>query len=61
MITRCDGGFFDFHFTDENQNIIFYIHYSGEIKIMTLNKKYNEKFKKAVKLIDFVDPLPSQV
>ena len=55
MITRCDGGFFDFHFTDEKENIIFYIHYSGEIKIMTLNKKYNEKFKKAVKLLDFID------
>ena len=55
MITRCDGGFFDFHIIDKNQNIIFYLHYSGEIKIMPLNKKFDTKVLKEIKSTDFVD------
>ena len=35
-ITRCDGGFFDYYFSDINQNILFYLHYSGEFKILPL-------------------------
>ncbi|MNK28125.1 hypothetical protein D3C87_464940 [compost metagenome] len=56
-ITRCDGGFFDFHIIDKNQNIIFYLHYSGEIKIMPLNKKFDMKVLKEIKNTDFVDSM----
>lgn len=55
MITRCDGGFFDYNFIDEKQNIIFYIYYTGEIKITTLNKETDEKFLKQIKKSKFVD------
>ncbi|QOW09571.1 hypothetical protein Q73A0000_03925 [Kaistella flava (ex Peng et al. 2021)] len=54
-ITSCDSGFFDYHFTDINQNIIFYIHYSGEIQILPLNKKYNIKLLEAIKQTKFID------
>ncbi len=54
-ITCCDSGFFDYNFIDENQNIIFYIHYSGEINITTLNKEADRKFLEAVKQTQFVD------
>lgn len=54
-ITECDSGFFDYHFTDINQNIIFYIHYSGEVQIKCLNKKSNTEFLKAVNQTDFLD------
>lgn len=54
-ITRCDSGFFDYYFTDLNQNIIFYIHYSGEVQIICLNKQINSKFLEAVKQTKFVD------
>ena len=57
LITRCDGGFFDFHIMDEKQNIIFYVHYSGEIEIMILNEKFNKKILKEIKKTDFVDSM----
>lgn len=56
-ITECDGVFFDYNFTDENQNFIFYIHYSGEIKIHTLNKKTDEKFLKIIAETKFIDSM----
>jgi len=54
-ITECDSGFFDYHFTDINQNIIFYIHYSGEVQVRCLNKKSNTKFLEALKQTKFSD------
>lgn len=60
-ITQCDGGFFEHHFTDIEQNIVFYIHYSGEIKLLVLNKKANKKFLTAVKQTRFFDTLRENV
>lgn len=57
ILTRCDGGFFDFNFTDENQNFIFYIHYSGDVRILTLNKKSNEDFLNIVSKTKFIDSM----
>lgn len=57
VITRCDGGFFDFNFIDENQNFVFYIHYSGEIKIFTLNGKSNKQFLNIVADTKFIDAM----
>lgn len=57
IITRCDGGFFDFNFIDENENYIFYIHYSGELKVLTLNEKSNELFLSKINETKFVDSM----
>ena len=56
-ITSCDSGFFDYHFTDIDQNVIFYIHYSGEIQILPLNNKINNKIRKIIKKTNFIDTL----
>jgi hypothetical protein len=55
IITECDGGFFDFNFIDENENFIFYIHYSGEFKVIILNEKANIDFLKQIKESKFID------
>lgn len=55
IITKCDGGFFDFNFIDENENYIFYIHYSGELKVLVLNEKANELFLSKVTETNFID------
>lgn len=57
IITKCDGGFFDFNFIDENENYIFYIHYTGELKVLTLNEKANEFFLNKVIETNFVDSM----
>ncbi|WP_312762154.1 hypothetical protein [Epilithonimonas sp.] len=56
-ITQCDGGFWDFHMIDQNQNIIFHIHYSGDIQIITLNKKFDKKISNQIKNTVFVDAM----
>lgn len=56
-ITKCDGGFSDFNFIDENQNFVFYIHYSGEIKIFTLNGKSNKHFLEIIAESKFIDSM----
>jgi hypothetical protein len=56
-ITKCDGGFFDFNFIDENQNLVFYIHYSGEIQIFTLNENSNKHFLNIVADTKFIDSM----
>ncbi len=48
-ITCCDGGFFNFNFVDDKQQFLFYLHYSGELRVMPLHKKSKEKFLAAVK------------
>ena len=55
IITKCDGGFSDFNFVDENQNFIFYIHYSGEFKVLTLNTKSNKDFLINIMKTKFID------
>lgn len=55
IITKCDGGFFDFNFTDENQNYLFYIHYSGELKVLTLNENANTIFLECINQTKFID------
>ena len=55
LITECDSEFFDYYFTDVQQNIIFYLHYSGEIKVLTLNEKFNTNFLEVVKQTKFGD------
>lgn len=57
IITKCDGSFFNYHFMDDKQNIIFYLHYSGEIQVLPLNIKTNKLFLKEIKKIKFIDSL----
>ena len=54
-LTRCDSGFFHNHFLDENQEILGYIHYSGEVGFDILNKEMTDKFLKNIKRTEFVD------
>ena len=59
-ITRCDGGFSDYYFSDINQNILFYLHYSGEFKILPLSDDVNDKFLEIIKKTNFVDALRNE-
>jgi hypothetical protein len=47
-LTRCDASFPSIHFMDKGQNIIGLIHYSGEVKFMTLNMKADKLFLDAI-------------
>jgi len=44
ILTRADGGFTYYHFLDEQQNILGFIHYSGEVCFEVLNNKISEQF-----------------
>ncbi|MDO5616709.1 MAG: hypothetical protein Q4G16_10995 [Cruoricaptor ignavus] len=54
-ITKCDSSFFYYNFIDEKQNIIFHIHYSGEINIITLNSEIDSIFLNQIKNTKFID------
>ena len=55
IMTRCDASFAYFHFMDKGQNLIGYIHYSGELRIDTLNKKTDNLFLKTIRETKFQD------
>lgn len=55
IITRCDASFAYFHFMDKGQNLIGYIHYSGELRIDTLNKMTDNLFLKTIRTTRFQD------
>lgn len=55
IMTKCEAAFSYFHFLDKAQNLIGYIHYDGELRIDTLNKKTNDLFIKAIKETKFKD------
>ena len=55
IMTKCDGSLPYFHFMDKGQNLIGYIHYTGEVRIDTLNKKTNCLFLKTIKTTKFQD------
>ncbi|MFA7445227.1 MAG: hypothetical protein WCY89_04720 [Flavobacteriaceae bacterium] len=54
-ITKHDSGFFFYNFTDEKQKIIFYLHYSGDIQVITLTEEMNISFLKQIKNTSFID------
>jgi hypothetical protein len=56
-LTRCDSNFSDFYITDASENLLFHIHYSGEIKILTLTKKTKERLRRSVAQTKFIDAL----
>jgi hypothetical protein len=55
ILTRCDGEFGYYHFLDEKQNLLGFIHYSGEVRFDTLNEKTNELFLSEVSKTKFID------
>lgn len=55
IVTKTDGGFHDFNFVDEDQNYIFYLHYSGDFRVMSLNELANQKLLKTLKETNFID------
>lgn len=55
IITSADGGFHDFNFIDDNQNYLFYFHYSGDLRVIVLNEAANQKFLETIKETAFVD------
>lgn len=54
-LTQCDGGFCDYYFMDEKQTVLFYLHYSGEIKVLTLNENMDKAFIRMVNKTKFID------
>jgi len=54
-LTRCDSEFFHNHFLNKNQEILGYIHYSGEVRFDTLSNNMSEKFLKEIKRTNFLD------
>lgn len=54
-LTKFEGYFWDHYFSDESQNILFSIHYSGEIQVLTLNEETNSSFLSFVKNTEFID------
>lgn len=59
-ITRCDSDFFDYYFADIDENVLFYLHYSGEFKISPLNEEINLKLKESIKKTNFKDALRNE-
>ena len=54
-LTSCDASLPYFHFMDLDQNIVGFIHYSGEVRIDTLNKRTEELFGNAIKETKFIE------
>ncbi|MDX1937837.1 MAG: hypothetical protein SFU21_12015 [Flavihumibacter sp.] len=60
ILTMCDPFFSYYHFLDDKENFIGYIHYDGELRIDTLNKRADEQFLKAIKKTTFKDAMQEQ-
>ncbi len=52
-LTRSDGTFGGFYFSDPAQNILGFIHYSGEVLFQTLIEEFESKFVKSIKKTAF--------
>ena len=55
VLTKCDASFSYYHFMNEEQSILGFIHYSGEVQIMTLNGSMNDQFKNNIVNTKFID------
>lgn len=53
LMRKCDAFFAYFHFMDDGQNLIGYIHYTGELRIDTLNKRTDSLFLETIKTTKF--------
>tara|TARA_R110000823_G_scaffold243818_4_gene368136 strand:+ start:2081 stop:2668 length:588 start_codon:yes stop_codon:yes gene_type:complete len=57
VLTNCDSGFFHNHFLNEKQDILGYVHYSGEVQFSILNQEMNERFLEKIQTTNFVDTM----
>ena len=55
MLVRCDGGFSYYHFIDDKNDFVFSLLYSGELNVMTLNKKANKRLHSLLSDTNFSD------
>ena len=58
-LTSCDASLPYFHFMDVDQNFIGHIHYSGEVRIDTLNEATQQLCENAIKETRFTE-VPSK-
>lgn len=56
-LTLADGGFSDYYIGDLDENILFHIHYSGEVKVLSLNRDMQEKLSSNIAKTKFIDAL----
>ncbi|WP_139256547.1 hypothetical protein [Flavisolibacter ginsengisoli] len=56
-LTSCDASLPYFHFMDIDQNFIGFIHYSGEMRIDTMNKGTQLLLERAIKQTRFIKVL----
>jgi hypothetical protein len=54
VLTMCDGGFAYYHFLDEKENILGFLHYSGEVSFDILNPKMEKMFVEEIKKTKFI-------
>ena len=52
-ITHSDASFHGFYFSDPAQNLLGFIHYSGEVLFQTLNLNFDIQFIKSIKKTAF--------
>ena len=57
-LTRCDASLPYFHFMDKGQNLIGNIHYTGEVRIDTLNKVTAKKVSTLIPKTNFLKVPP---
>lgn len=54
ILATCDGGFAYYHFLDEKENLLGFIHYSGEVRFDILNQKIEKRFVEEIKKTKFI-------
>ena len=54
ILTSCDGGFAYYHFLDEKENLLGFIHYSGEVRFDILNPKMEKVLLEELEKTKFV-------
>ncbi|UUV20222.1 hypothetical protein [Paenimyroides aestuarii] len=54
-LTKFEAYFWDHYFSDDGQNFLFCIHYSGEVQVLTLNEQTNNVFLSFVRNTEFID------
>jgi hypothetical protein len=54
VLTRYDGEFAYYHFLDEKESLLGFIHYSGEVRFDTLNQKMEKMFAEEIKKTKFI-------
>ena len=54
VLTRCDAEFAYYHFLDEKENVLGFIHYSGEVHFDILTQKMEKVMLEELEKTKFV-------